>query len=58
MLIHYMLVGMTSVLTSLRGEISLTAGVDVMAPEMIDAYAEIIDQFIFRARPLIGGIET
>jgi len=50
-LIHYMLVGMTSVLTSLRGEISLTAGVDVMAPDITNAYADIIDQFLFMLHP-------
>lgn len=53
-LVHYMLVGMTSVLTSLRGEISLTAGVDVMTPAITEAYAQIIDLFLFKPRPIVA----
>ena len=47
-LIHYMLIGMTSVLSSLRDEISLTAGLDIGSRAIIDSYLQLLDGFVFR----------
>jgi len=49
-LIHYMLIGMTSVLSSLRDEIRLTAGVAVDDPKVVESYLGMIDQLVFRPK--------
>jgi TetR/AcrR family transcriptional regulator len=47
-LVHYMLVGMTSVLSSLNGEMSLTIGFSLEDTHAVDAYWDLIERAIFR----------
>ena len=52
-LIHYMMIGMTSVLSSLKDEIRQSAGVVTDDPKVVDGYLGMIDALIFRpSRPL------
>ena len=48
-LVHYMLIGMTSVLSSLKDEIKESAGVAADDPRTIDSYLAIIDAVVFRS---------
>ena len=48
-LIHYMMIGMTSVLSSLKAEIHETVGVEPDSPKVIDAYLGILDAVVFHA---------
>jgi len=47
MLIHYMLIGMTSVPSSLGDEIRLVARISPNDPKIVDAYWELIDHAVF-----------
>ncbi len=52
-LIHYMMIGMTSVLSSLKDEIRQSAGVATDDPKVVDSYLGMIDALVFRpSRPL------
>ena len=52
-MVHYMMIGMTSVLSSLKDEIRQSAGVATDNPAVVDAYLAMMDAVIFRpARPL------
>jgi len=52
-LIHYLMIGMTSMLSSLEDEILQTANVATDDPAVIDADLGMIDTLVFRpARPL------
>lgn len=54
-LIHYMMIGMTSVLSSLREEIQESAGVATDDPEVVDSYLSIIDAIVFPSvKPSVG----
>ena len=54
-LIHYMMIGMTSVLSSLKDEIKESADVATDDPKVIDAYLSMIDAIVFpSARPSAG----
>ncbi len=48
-LIHYMMIGMTSVLSSLKDEIRRIAGVATDDPKVVDGYLGMIDALIFRS---------
>jgi AcrR family transcriptional regulator len=50
-LIHYMLIGAASVLSSLGAEISEATGLVPYSPSIVDSYWSIIEQTIFRAAP-------
>jgi len=50
-LIHYMLIGAASVLSSLGAEISEATGLVPYSPSIVDSYWTIIEQTIFRAAP-------
>jgi len=55
-LLHYMMIGMTSVLSSLKDEIQESAGVTADDPRVIDSYLAIIDAIVFRsAKPPRGA---
>ena len=55
-LIHYMMIGMTSVLSSLKEEIHESAGVATDDPGVVDSYLSIIDAIVFpSARPPQGA---
>ena len=47
-LIHYMMIGMTSVLSSLKDEIQQSTGLVTDHPNVVDEYLGIIDALIFR----------
>jgi len=49
-LIHYMLIGMTSILSSLRDEISETAGLDAATAGVVDDYMRLMDGVVFRPK--------
>jgi TetR/AcrR family transcriptional regulator len=49
-LIHYMLIGMTSVLSSLAPEIRKFSGLSVDDPNVLDAYWRLIETFVFNGR--------
>jgi TetR/AcrR family transcriptional regulator len=49
-LIHYMLVGMCSVLSSLKDEIRQTSGVTIGDPRVVESYLRLLDAFVFRPR--------
>jgi hypothetical protein len=49
-LIHYMLVGMCSVLSSLKDEIRQTSGIATEDPRVVEFYLSLIDTFVFRSR--------
>lgn len=49
-LIHYMMVGMMSVLSSLKDEIEQGTGLKADDPAVVDSYLAIIDSLIFRPR--------
>jgi AcrR family transcriptional regulator len=52
-LIHYMLIGMISVLSSVGDEIRLVANISPTDPEVVDAYWELIDHAVFgRKQPV------
>ena len=51
-LIHYLMIGVTSVLSSLRDEICQSAGIAVDEPAVIGQYVDLMDALIFHpARP-------
>ena len=53
MLIHYMLIGMISVLSSVGDEIRLVANISPTDPEVVNAYWELIDHTVFgRKQPV------
>ena len=52
-LLYYMLIGMTTVLSSLAGEIRVTCGVSPTNPTVIDSYAELLDAVMFRKKTSI-----
>lgn len=47
-LVYYMLIGMTSVLSSLNGEMSQMIGFSIHKPKDVNAYWDIIDRAIFK----------
>lgn len=47
-LVHYMLIGITSVLSSLRDEIRQSSGIITDDPKVIKSYFSLIDAMIFR----------
>ncbi len=47
-LVHYMLIGMTSVLSSLKAEIRQAAGIVTEDSEVVEAYLQLLDAAIFR----------
>jgi TetR/AcrR family transcriptional regulator len=49
-LIHYMLVGMCSVLSSLKDEIRQASGIATEDPRVVEFYLGLIDTFVFRSR--------
>ena len=49
-LIHYMLVGMCSVLSSLKDEIRQTSGIATEDPRVVEFYLSLIDTFVFGSR--------
>jgi hypothetical protein len=49
-LIHYMLVGMCSVLSSLKDEIRQASGIATEDPRVVEFYLSLIDTFVFRSR--------
>ncbi len=51
-LIHYMLIGATSVLSSLGAEILEATGLIPDSPAIVESYWSIIAQAIFRAKPM------
>jgi AcrR family transcriptional regulator len=52
-LIHYMMIGMTSVLSSLKDEIQQIAGIATDDQKVVDAYLGMIDALVFRpSKPL------
>ena len=46
-MLHYMLIGMTSVLVSLGAEIEAVTGLSVKSPETKNAYFDLIDAMVF-----------
>ena len=46
-LIHYLMIGVTSVLSSLRDEIRQSAGIAVDDPSVIEQYVDLMDALIF-----------
>ncbi len=48
-LIHYMMIGMTSVLSSLKDEIQESAGVATDDPKVVDSYLSLIDAVVFNS---------
>ncbi len=50
-LVHYMLIGMTSVLSSLKEEIKKSVGVATDDPGIVDSYLEIVNAVAFRGAP-------
>jgi hypothetical protein len=46
-LVHYMLIGITSVLSSLGSEIKETARIELDAPDVVDANRTLIDMTVF-----------
>jgi hypothetical protein len=50
-LIHYMLIGMTSVLCSLRDEIAQISGIKASDPKVEHEYWALIEQTVFANRP-------
>lgn len=55
-LIHYMLVGMVTVLSSLKGEIHQIAGIKVDDPKVVESYMEMIDAFLFPSTQSKGAL--
>jgi TetR/AcrR family transcriptional regulator len=49
-LIHYMLVGMCSVLSSLKDEIRQASGIATEDPRVVEFYLSLIDTFVFHSR--------
>jgi TetR/AcrR family transcriptional regulator len=47
-LFYYMLIGCTSVLSSLRGEMGATLGLSTTKPSVVDAYWRLVDMTIFK----------
>ena len=47
-LIHYMMIGMMSVLSSLKDEIEQSTGLKADDPAVVDAYLAMIDRLVFR----------
>lgn len=47
-LVHYMMIGMTSVLSSLRDEIREGAGIVVDDAQVVDEYMDLLDQLVFK----------
>jgi len=47
-LIHYMMIGMMSVLSSLKDEIQQSTGLRADDPAVVDAYLAMIDRLVFR----------
>ena len=50
-LIHYLLIGITSVLSALGAEIRRTSGLDLDDPRIADEYWALIEALIFRRKP-------
>jgi AcrR family transcriptional regulator len=50
-LIHYLLIGITSVLSSLGAEIRHTSGLDLDDPKIADEYWALIEALVFRRKP-------
>ena len=46
-LIHYLMIGVTSVLSSLRDEIGQSAGIAVDDPSVVEQYIDLVDALIF-----------
>jgi AcrR family transcriptional regulator len=55
LLIHYMLIGMTSVLSSLGQEIYAISGVSPSHPAMVESYWKLVESFAFNARRVSVG---
>jgi AcrR family transcriptional regulator len=49
-LIHYLLVGMCSVLSSLKDEIRQASGIATEDPRVVESYLSLIDTFVFYSR--------
>ena len=47
-LIHYMFIGITTVLSSLGAEIAKISGISSNDPELVDEYCELIDSIFFK----------
>lgn len=52
-LLYYMLIGATSALTSLSGEISITTGMAISDPAIVERYWELLDRIFFRKPPRV-----
>ena len=50
-LVHYLMIGMMTVLSSLKEEISLSSGLNVGSPEVMGSYMALVDALIFRRSP-------
>jgi TetR/AcrR family transcriptional regulator len=46
-LIHYMMIGMTAVLSSLKDEIQQIAGIKTDDPKVVDSYLKLVDAIVF-----------
>ena len=53
-LIHYMMVGMCSVLSSLKDEIRQASGIATEDPRVVEFYLSLIDTFVFHSRKTLG----
>ncbi|WP_176594254.1 TetR/AcrR family transcriptional regulator [Sphingobium sp. EM0848] len=56
-LIHYMLIGMMSVLSSLKDEIRESTGIETDDPEIIESYLSMVDTMVFPSIGLLHGKE-
>jgi len=54
-LIHYMMIGMMSVLSSLKDEIQQSTGLRADDPAVVDAYLAMIDRLVFRPRVVVAS---
>ena len=55
-LFHYMMIGMMSVLSSLKDEIHQSTGLEADDPAVIDAYLALIDRLVFSPRAAAGPV--
>ncbi len=53
-LVHYLMIGLMTVLSSLKEEIGQSAGLRVDDPKIVDEYLALVDALIFRPAPHRG----
>lgn len=54
-LVHYMLIGITSVLSSLGSEIKEIARIELDVPDVVDANWKLIDMTVFGRKAWVDG---